>query len=72
MLHRVPALESLGVKQFVNGPESFTPDGNCIMGESPEVGTVIGSPEVGAFIGSPEVGAAIRSPEVGDTSWRQT
>ena len=39
MLHRVPGLESLGVKQFVNGPESFTPDGKYIMGESPEVST---------------------------------
>ncbi|WP_287178831.1 FAD-dependent oxidoreductase, partial [Mesorhizobium sp.] len=25
---RVPALETVGVKQMINGPESFTPDGN--------------------------------------------
>ena len=27
-LPRVPALETVGVKQLINGPESFTPDGN--------------------------------------------
>ena len=32
---RVPALESAGIKQLVNGPESFTPDGNFILGEAP-------------------------------------
>ena len=36
-LGRVPALEHAGVKQFINGPESFTPDGNFILGEAPEV-----------------------------------
>ncbi len=29
---RVPALENVGVKQMINGPESFTPDGNFILG----------------------------------------
>ena len=29
---RVPALETVGVKQMINGPESFTPDGNFILG----------------------------------------
>ena len=33
---RVPALETAGVKQLINGPESFTPDGNFILGEAPE------------------------------------
>jgi 4-methylaminobutanoate oxidase (formaldehyde-forming) len=33
---RVPALESVGVKQMINGPESFTPDGNFILGVAPE------------------------------------
>ena len=37
-LGRVPALQSAGVKQLVNGPESFTPDGNFILGEAPECG----------------------------------
>ena len=36
-LARVPALENAGVKQLINGPESFTPDGNFILGEAPEV-----------------------------------
>jgi sarcosine dehydrogenase len=33
---RVPALETTGVRQMINGPESFTPDGNFIMGAAPE------------------------------------
>jgi 4-methylaminobutanoate oxidase (formaldehyde-forming) len=33
---RVPALEKVGVKQMINGPESFTPDGNFILGVAPE------------------------------------
>ena len=33
---RVPALERVGVKQMINGPESFTPDGNFILGVAPE------------------------------------
>ncbi|RWK65044.1 FAD-dependent oxidoreductase [Mesorhizobium sp.] len=33
---RVPALETIGVKQMINGPESFTPDGNFILGVAPE------------------------------------
>jgi 4-methylaminobutanoate oxidase (formaldehyde-forming) len=36
-LIRVPALETAGVKTLTNGPESFTPDGNFILGEAPEV-----------------------------------
>ncbi len=36
-LLRVPALERAGVKDMINGPESFTPDGNFILGEAPEV-----------------------------------
>ncbi len=34
---RVPALASAGVNQLINGPESFTPDGNFILGEAPEL-----------------------------------
>jgi len=37
-LGRVPALETAGVKQLINGPESFTPDGNFILGEAPGCG----------------------------------
>ncbi len=36
-LPRLPALRDVGVKQLVNGPESFTPDGNFILGEAPEL-----------------------------------
>ena len=36
-LGRVPDLENVGVKQLLNGPESFTPDGNFILGEAPEL-----------------------------------
>jgi sarcosine dehydrogenase len=36
-LARVPALATAGIKQLINGPESFTPDGNFILGEAPEL-----------------------------------
>jgi 4-methylaminobutanoate oxidase (formaldehyde-forming) len=36
-IRRVPALATAGIKQLVNGPESFTPDGNFILGEAPGV-----------------------------------
>ena len=36
-LARVPALENTGVKKMINGPESFTPDGNFILGAAPEL-----------------------------------
>lgn len=39
-LPRVPALQTVGVKQLINGPESFTPDGNFILGEAPEMDNV--------------------------------
>lgn len=35
-IERVPALGNVGVKQMINGPESFTPDGNFILGPAPE------------------------------------
>ncbi|NDA72037.1 MAG: FAD-binding oxidoreductase, partial [Betaproteobacteria bacterium] len=36
-LHRTPCLEKAQIKMLLNGPESFTPDGNFIMGEAPEL-----------------------------------
>ena len=36
-LIRLPALETAEIKTFMNGPESFTPDNNFIMGEAPEL-----------------------------------
>ena len=35
-LHRLPALETAGVKMLLNGPESFTPDGSFLLGEAAE------------------------------------
>lgn len=34
---RVPALEQVGIRKFYNGPESFTPDNNFLLGAAPEV-----------------------------------
>jgi len=36
-MRRVPALADVGVRKFINGPESFTPDGSFILGEAPEL-----------------------------------
>ena len=36
-MHRTPCLETAQIKMLLNGPESFTPDGNFILGEAPEV-----------------------------------
>ena len=33
-LHRLPALETAGVRMLLNGPESFTPDGSFLLGEA--------------------------------------
>src|SRR6185436_2578035 len=41
---RIPAMQSGGIKQFINVPESFRPDGNFILGEAPEVrGVFVGT-----------------------------
>jgi 4-methylaminobutanoate oxidase (formaldehyde-forming) len=34
-LHRLPVLEQTGIRKFYNGPESFTPDNQFILGEAP-------------------------------------
>jgi glycine cleavage system aminomethyltransferase T len=36
-MHRTPCLETAEIKMLLNGPESFTPDGNFIVGEAPEL-----------------------------------
>ena len=36
-LHRIPALADTGIRKFYNGPESFTPDNQFLMGEAPNV-----------------------------------
>ncbi|MCP4236165.1 MAG: FAD-dependent oxidoreductase [Aestuariibacter sp.] len=35
-LHRLPCLETAEVRMLLNGPESFTPDGSFLLGESAE------------------------------------
>ncbi len=35
--HRIPALATTKFVKFTNGPESFTPDNNFIIGETPEL-----------------------------------
>jgi|CZKT01.1.fsa_nt_gi glycine cleavage system aminomethyltransferase T/glycine/D-amino acid oxidase-like deaminating enzyme len=34
---RIPALHEAGIKKFYNGPESFTPDNQFILGQAPEL-----------------------------------
>ena len=34
-LERIPALEHTGIRKFYNGPESFTPDNQFLLGEAP-------------------------------------
>jgi 4-methylaminobutanoate oxidase (formaldehyde-forming) len=36
-VHRTPCLETAEVKLLLNGPESFTLDGNFVLGEAPEL-----------------------------------
>ena len=36
-LVRVPALAETGIRKFYNGPESFTPDNQFLLGEAPEL-----------------------------------
>ncbi|BBY91106.1 dehydrogenase [Mycobacterium gallinarum] len=36
-LLRIPVLEETGIKKFYNGPESFTPDNQFILGAAPEL-----------------------------------
>ena len=35
-MHRLPSLETAEVKMLLNGPESFTPDGSFMLGETAE------------------------------------
>ncbi|MDP6564397.1 MAG: FAD-dependent oxidoreductase [Alphaproteobacteria bacterium] len=36
-IHRIPGLETAGIRQFLNGAESFTPDQRYMLGEAPEL-----------------------------------
>ena len=33
-IKRIPDLETAGIRKFFNGPESFTPDTNYLLGET--------------------------------------
>jgi len=46
---RVPALEHAGVKQMINGPESFTPDGSFVLGQPPGVANMFVGAGFNAF-----------------------
>jgi len=35
--HRIPALTETGIRKFYNGPESFTPDNQFLLGPAPEL-----------------------------------
>ena len=41
ILHRVPSLGDATVDQLINSPETFSPDCKWIMGEVPEVSSLI-------------------------------
>jgi sarcosine dehydrogenase len=36
-IKRTPCLNQAGIARLVNGPEAFTPDGNCMLGPAPEL-----------------------------------
>ena len=42
-LERIPALHEAGVRKFYNGPESFTPDNQFLMGETHVRGFFVGA-----------------------------
>jgi 4-methylaminobutanoate oxidase (formaldehyde-forming) len=48
-MKRTPCLHTIGIRQLVNGPEAFTPDGNAIMGRAPELDNVYVAAGFNAF-----------------------
>jgi 4-methylaminobutanoate oxidase (formaldehyde-forming) len=36
-MQRLPSLQSVGIRKFFNGPESFTPDVRYLLGEAPDL-----------------------------------
>lgn len=36
-MRRIPALEQVGIRKLINGPESFTPDDRFMLGEVPQL-----------------------------------
>jgi glycine cleavage system T protein len=48
---RIPALNEVGIRKIINGPDGFSPDGEFILGEAPEVQgffVAAGSPGIAA------------------------
>ncbi len=46
---RTPCLNQAGIARLVNGPEAFTPDGNCMLGPAPELENVFVAVGFNAF-----------------------
>jgi 4-methylaminobutanoate oxidase (formaldehyde-forming) len=46
---RIPALAEVGVRRMIHGPESFTSDGNFILGRAPELANVFVGAGFNAF-----------------------
>ena len=53
-MRRVPALAETGIRKFYNGPESFTPDNQFLLGRAPELDNVF----VGAGFNSVGIASA--------------
>ena len=53
---RVPSLENAGIRQLINGPEAFTPDGSFILGEAPELPGYLSAPVSTLTASRPTVG----------------
>ena len=57
---RVPALRDAEIAKVVNGPEAFTPDGEFILGETPEVDRPLGRRRASACTASPAPAGSAR------------
>lgn len=53
-VHRIPVLAETGIRRFYNGPESFTPDNQFLLGRAPELDNVF----VGAGFNSVGIASA--------------
>ena len=65
-VERIPSLADTGVKQMINGPESFTPDGNFILGSAPECGNMYVGSGFNAFGIASGGGAGTRNMAAAD------
>ncbi|MFC6342847.1 FAD-dependent oxidoreductase, partial [Nocardioides hankookensis] len=69
-LLRIPALEETGIRKFYNGPESFTPDNQFLLGEAPGLrGFFVGA----GFnsVGIASAGGAGRAEDVAEGTFDQ-